>query len=85
MTIGNMSIYKWLHIICIKFNENLLQYRINEKVINNIFTEKKIEENHIHIKFKIESLLKDKLIEMLNSEDSTIQQIAIDIFLNSKV
>ena len=82
---GNISIYRWLYIIYIKFNKNPLLYKINKNIINNIFIEKKIEENHIHIKFKIEISLKDKLLEMLESEDSTIQQIAIDIILNNKI
>ena len=86
---GDISIYKHLCIIqlhIIGFSKNI--YKINKNFIDDIF----IKHNNIinsygfvNIKFKIEISLKDKLLKMLDSEDSTIQQIAIDIILNNKI
>ena len=84
---GNISIYKHLCIIqlnIIGFSKNI--HRINKNFIDNIFIKhSNIKNSFINIEFKIKDLSENELIKMLDSEDSTIQQIAIDIILNNKI
>lgn len=81
---GNISLYKSIEMCYLRFYEgDSIFIELNSNIYDYIF--KNTDEILIYYIFKIENLSKDKFIEMIESKDSTIQCMIIDIILNNKV